>query len=189
MARSHARPGRRLPVLATLAALLLWLPPASARAQSTNQNPGDERAALAVVQRLFDAMRTRDTAAIRALFEPGARLTGVRPAPDGSIRLQNLTVSQFVAFVGRDKRAEWIERAWNPEVRVSGTLAHVWTEYDFHFGSTFSHCGVDSAQLLKVGGAWRIVSLADTFVQNGCVRRAPPVGGGGGTPRPGGGGR
>ena len=67
-----------------------------------------------------------------------------------------------------------IERAWNPEVRVEGTLATVWAEYDFHFVSTFSHCGVDAVQLLRTGSGWKIVSIADTYQREGCVRREPP---------------
>src|SRR5688500_14159195 len=138
-----------------------------ARAQST-----DERDAVATVQKLFDAMRTRDTAAMRALFVPNARLFGMRTRQNGEVVLQSLTADEFASFVARDARAPWIERAFDPEVRVRGTLATVWAEYDFHFGTQFSHCGVDAAQLLKVPDrGWQIVSIADTFEQQGCPHR------------------
>ena len=66
------------------------------------------------------------------------------------------------------------ERAFRPQVRIRGTLADVWTEYDFHFGQTPSHCGVDSIHLLKISGAWKIVSIADTYEATGCPARRPP---------------
>jgi hypothetical protein len=58
---------------------------------------------------------------------------------------------------------------------VSGTLATIWADYDFHFGQTFSHCGVDAVQLLKTAEGWKIVSLADTFVLEGCERHPAPA--------------
>jgi hypothetical protein len=59
---------------------------------------------------------------------------------------------------------------------VRGTLATVWAEYDFHFGTTFSHCGVDAVQLLRTAAGWKIVSIADTYETEGCARRTPPAG-------------
>jgi ketosteroid isomerase-like protein len=154
------------PVL--FAALIAF--PHDAAAQST-----DEREAVATVHKLFDAMRTRDTAAMRALFVPNARLFGMRTRPNGEVVLQSLTADEFARFVARDARASWIERAFDPEVRVRGTLATVWAEYDFHFGTQFSHCGVDAVQLLKVPDrGWQIVSIADTFEQQGCPSRPAP---------------
>ena len=135
----------------------------------------EEREVLATVQRLFDAMRQRDTAAMRSLFAPGARLVGMRARQTGEVVMQSLTAEQFAAFLARDTRGPWIERTWSPQVLVRGTLAAVWAEYDFHFGSQFSHCGVDAVQLLKTPGrGWQIVSIADTFERDGCPRRPPP---------------
>jgi ketosteroid isomerase-like protein len=135
----------------------------------------DEQEVLAVVQRLFDAMRAKDTAAMRQVFDSQAVLVGMRPGRDGKPPyVQHITWAQFAAFVARDQRPAWTERTWNPEVRISGTLATVWAEYDFHFGQTFSHCGVDAVQLLKTPDGWRILSIADTFVLEGCERHPPP---------------
>jgi hypothetical protein len=155
------------PVLSPVLLAALIACPRDAAGQTT-----DEREAVATVHRLFDAMRTRDTAAMRALFVPNARLFGMRTRQNGEVVLQSLTSDEFASFVARDARAPWIERAFDPEVRVRGTLATVWAEYDFHFGTQFSHCGVDAVQLLKVPDrGWQIVSIADTFEREGCRSR------------------
>ena len=79
-------------------------------------------------------------------------------------------------------------RSWRPDQRArldrarvvargsrSRTLATVWAEYDFHFGQTPSHCGVDAVQLLKTPAGWKIVSIADTYEPTGCPRASRRV--------------
>ena len=129
---------------------------------------------LATLDRVTAAMRARDTAALRAEFLPGARLVGMRARASGDTVVQTLTEQEFAAFVARDARPEWTERLWEPEVRVAGTLATVWAAYDFHFGGTFSHCGVDAFHLLRVQGRWRIAGIADTYERSGCPPRPAP---------------
>ncbi len=138
------------------------------------QKNADETAALAVVQDLFKGMRTKDTALMRSLFEPGARLTGIRTRQDGTTVLQTISADQFINFVAKDSRPDWTERAFDPRIQIEGTLAQIWAEYDFHFGQTFSHCGVDAVQLLKLNGKWLIVAIADTYQKDGCRDRGKP---------------
>jgi SnoaL-like protein len=162
----------RLPRVFGVAALVTVVAARAVAAQATAAS--EEKAVLAVVQRMFDAMRTKDTAAFREIFEPNAKLVGMRTRPNGEQVVQVLPWDRFGTFMFNDTRVPWIERAWSPEVRIRGTLATVWAEYDFHFGQTPSHCGVDAVQLLKTPTGWKIVSIADTYEQNGCPQRPPP---------------
>jgi hypothetical protein len=141
---------------------------APARAQTAND---DRAAVVAVVQRLFDAMRTRDTAAMRAVFDSSARLVSVRPRRGGGSGISVTPWQLFAAANARDTARVWDERIYDPEVRLDATLATVWVAYDFYAGGTFSHCGYDAFQLLKGPDGWKIVSIADTFQREGCPRR------------------
>lgn len=124
----------------------------------------DENGAIATVQRLFDAMATHNAEAARALFTPGATLVTVRA--NGAV--SNSTSEQFVTHVGAAKE-RWLERMWNPKVRIRGGLAVVWADYDFHLNGKFSHCGVDSMTLVNVSGAWKISGIAYTMETSGCA--------------------
>ena len=163
---------RRLSVAVGCLAVAIAVTPRLVAAQSNAAS--EEKAVLAVVQRMFDAMRTKDTAAFREIFEPNAKLVGMRTRPNGEQVVQVLPWDRFGTVMLNDTRATWIERAWSPEVRIRGTLATVWAEYDFHFGQTPSHCGVDAVQLLKTPTGWKIVSIADTYEQTGCPVRPKP---------------
>jgi hypothetical protein len=57
---------------------------------------------------------------------------------------------------------------WNPTVLQDGDLAEVWASYAFYIGKTFSHCGVDSFQLLKEETGWKIIHLNYTRRKNDC---------------------
>ncbi len=154
-------------VLAALAAAALAAP--------TRAAAQDERAAvLAAVQRLFDGMQRGDTALMRSAFLPGAKLFGIRTRPNGQTVVQQITEQQFAEFRAGDTRGEWLERVFDPEVRIDGTMATVWAAFEFRIAGQFSHCGTDAVQLLKTADGWRIVSLADTFQRTGCPERPAP---------------
>lgn len=156
----------------TIVILHLSLTVDSIHAQSTPAS-ADERAVMDVIEKLFAGMKSKDTVLLRSVFHPEGRLYGMRPGRNGPV-VQVLPAAEFIAFVARDGRGPWIERGWNPQVTISGTLATVWAEYDFHMGATFSHCGIDAVQLLNTPEGWRIVSIADTYVKDGCERHPPP---------------
>lgn len=170
LARHAARRPLALPAIALLALVLGACASRGVRPRATDvPDDGTRREVLAVVDRLFAAMADRDSAAMRAVFAPDARLFGMRTRPDGSTVTQALTWERFAAMNAGDTRARWTERAvGTPEVRVRGRLATVWAHYTFHFGETPSHCGVDAVQLLRTDAGWRIVSIADTYETTGC---------------------
>jgi hypothetical protein len=166
---------RRAAIRAMLSLAAVLSPVAASSAQSAPRNdPAEEKAVLATVQRMFNAMRTKDTVAFREIFEPNTRLVGMRTRANGEQVIQQLTWERFGSMIAGDTRGQWNERAFNPEVRIRGTLATVWAEYDFHFGQRPSHCGVDAVQLLKTPAGWKIVSIADTYEATGCSPREPP---------------
>ena len=97
------------PVLLVLLALAAIVP-APARAQATAED-----SVRAVVVGLFDAMRTRDSAAIRAAFDPSARLQTALERPDGTTLLRLDAVDTFVRAVGAlDVHAGVVDRLLEP---------------------------------------------------------------------------
>jgi hypothetical protein len=138
------------------------------------QEPDDRKAILATVQRVWDAMRTRDTVLLLQQFDTSARLVGVN-ARRGPPVVTLTTPSQFGAGIMRAPAGDvWNERMYDPEVRIDGTVAQVWTYYTFHRNATFSHCGFDAVMLVKVGSDWKITQLSDSRRTQGCTHTTPP---------------
>jgi len=134
----------------------------------------DDRAQIiAVVNRMFDGMRTKDTAMFRSTWIPGGKVFGLRVRQDGTSFVQQTSEQEFAAFIARDQRP-FLERTFDHEVRIEREMATVWTPYDFWVNGQFSHCGVDAFQLLKTADGWKITSITDTFQREGCPNRPAP---------------
>jgi hypothetical protein len=132
----------------------------------------DRETILSTVQKVFDAMRTRDTALLSQAFDSTARLVGVSTRGTPAVSLT--APSQFGAAISKAPTGDvWNERIYDPEVRIDGNVAQVWAYYTFHRNSTFNHCGVDAFMLVKVGTAWKITQLADSRRTEGCTHQTP----------------
>jgi hypothetical protein len=156
-----------LRLLLTLAALPFVASPASAQ-------DADRAAIISTVQKVFDAMRTRDTLLLVQQFDTTARLAGVS-GRGGTPAVTLTSPAQFASAIARAPAGDvWNERIFDPEVKIDGNLAHVWTYYTFHRNGTFSHCGYDAFTVLKVGATWKITHLADSRKTQGCTRTELP---------------
>jgi hypothetical protein len=158
-------------IRAVTTALALLVPCRAVVAQNA------ERAnVLATVQKVFDAMRTRDTALLSQAFDSSGRLVGVRAGRGGPPAVSATTPSQFGAGIMRAPAGDvWNERIYDPEVRIDDNVAQVWAYYTFHRNATFSHCGVDAFMLVKVGTTWKITQIADSRRTEGCTHTESPA--------------
>lgn len=140
---------------ARLVLLLTASLPGLAAAQS------DSDAILKSVRLLFDGMRNRDTALMRAQFSPSAKLAGV-DGREGQTRHTLTDPGAWLTAVGRGTGPAWDERIFDPVVQVDGNIGHVWTYYEFWLGGKLSHCGYDSFFYVKLNEGWRIGQVADS---------------------------
>lgn len=149
-----------------IGAIVLATAAAPAAAQQHTQT--DEQAVRAVVDRLFDGMRSRDTTMMRSVFADEAQFYGLDR--EGNVRIT--MPSDFIASIARAPEGLLLDEVLDDvEIRIDGPLASVWTYYDFFAGDEFSHCGYDAFQMLKVQGEWKIVALADTRRQEDCRKQ------------------
>ena len=136
------------------------LPPTYSRAPTD----ADRSAILGTVQSLFDALASADGQALRDIMHPNVLMHSVERSADGARSASTSTLEQLVARV-EGSESVLTERMWDPEVRVSGDLAMVWTSYDFYVGEDFSHCGADAFVLARDGESWTVVALSWTRLQ------------------------
>jgi ketosteroid isomerase-like protein len=161
-------------------ARIALLPAALLAAACANTTPAatadafdeEQRAALAVVERYFDAMSTRAIAVMDEILVPEA-MTMILIADGeaaGSLRMRSRAQS-------RDRLAasteHWAERIHDPVVLVHGPIAHVWTGYDFYVDGGHTHCGANAIDLMLVDGAWKLAGASWTVERASCEPPAP----------------
>jgi hypothetical protein len=127
----------------------------------------EEAEVLAVLDRLFHGMRMRDASILEELFHPEARMLVAPPGGNDPVPVPVRSAESFIASVGAGGEPLH-EPYFNPEVRIDGHLAHVWTFYHLYRGDTFGHCGHDSFELVRTPEGWKLVFLAYTVRTGGC---------------------
>jgi SnoaL-like domain len=120
----------------------------------------DEASVRAAVDQIFEGMRTADAARVRSVFADVARFAllderGATPV------LRAQSVDGWLESVG-NSGGRWNEQIYDVEIRVDGTLASVWAPYTFYFNGAIRHCGVNSIELLRVAGDWKVTQLSDS---------------------------
>ena len=141
-------------VVPALLAGLSWVAPVSAQSAA-------ETEVVAVVNRVFDGMRKGDSAMVRPLFHAKARMITMDLRSERPAHVEE-SVEGFIRSVGSPRTDVYDEQLSNVKTMIDGSLASVWADYKLLRGTTLLHCGIDHFLLVKEGGVWKIIELADT---------------------------
>ena len=134
----------------------------------------DDRAAiLETVQKFFDSIELRDRQLLESILVPNSLNISARELDDGEAQFNVMSYDEVVTALTRPGRNAK-ERSWDETVLIQGNIAVVWTPYDFHVDGEFSHCGIDSFQLIKQDGQWLISNSSWTLETENCP--ASPLG-------------
>ncbi|MCB0463260.1 MAG: nuclear transport factor 2 family protein [Flavobacteriaceae bacterium] len=132
------------------------------------QNP-DELEVKNTIVKFFDAFHKQDSIAIKELVSEDLKLQSIGKNREGVTQLNSQEFSAFLkSIVSIPKDQKFEEKLLDFKIRVDGDMANAWTPYEFWFNDKFSHCGVNSFQLVKLEGAWKIIYLIDTRRKEGC---------------------
>ncbi len=120
-----------------------------------------------VVNKLFAAMKSADANTLQACFADSAILQTIL-IKEGKSVVETEAVKGFASSIGKVSKGDADEQIVFDVVKVDGDLAIVWTPYKFYWKGTFSHCGVNSFQLVRINGVWKIQYLIDTRRKEDC---------------------
>ncbi len=157
----------------TLAACGAPPPPSDDGRTSTSgdTNAAEEAAILQTVDRFMHAISTRDAALMKEL-QVAEGTTFVERVVDGEKRIVRRPNSYYTD-PARANSDQYLERYWNPTVHIRGGIAVVWTPYEFWINGRTSHCGIDSFDMVKIDGQWRIGNAMWTVEPDACEALRP----------------
>ncbi len=121
-----------------------------------------------VIESLFDGMRTKNSDQVALAFSEDALMQTVI-VKEGGNEVGSNKVSDFVKRISETPAETHLdERILEYQIKVDGFLASAWTPYEFFVNDEFSHCGVNSFQLVKLERGWKIVYIIDTRRKEPC---------------------
>ena len=130
------------------------------------QNAADS--VKAVVNNLFTAMKSSDSVLLKTCFADKSILQTISRNKEGIVSVKDESLNEFAASISTQPKGALDEQIVFDVLKVDGPLAIVWTPYNFYYNGKFSHCGVNSFQLVRISGEWKIQYLIDTRRKTGC---------------------
>lgn len=149
-----------------LTVLFIFSAPANAQAE-----PDDRQAILALMDKAFAAVRSSIADDWRAIQLAEGTTLSFRPAAEGRPEELEMRISNNEDFItdlkpdGHEYLERWTEE---PTILIRGPIAVIWGEYEFWTDGEFSHCGVDSADLVKIDGKWKVANFMWTVEKENC---------------------
>ena len=134
-----------------------------------NAQTEDEILAKQAVVQFFEGFHKKDSTLMQEVVHKDIILQTTFTNKKGEAILKNQDAKGFIkAVVSRAESPTWNEKILSYNVQVDGKMANIWTPYEFWLDGKLLHCGVNSFQLFKDNGAWKIIYLIDTRRKEGC---------------------
>ena len=113
-------------------------------------------------------MKSSDARGLKESFADSAILQSLAKNKEGNFIVKDEKIQEFIDAVSKLPAGDADERIQFETIKIDGPLAIVWAPYKFYYKGKFSHCGVDSFQMAKTNGTWRIQILIDTRRKENC---------------------
>ena len=122
----------------------------------------EEKAIKQSITVFFEGLQTSDTLKIQSVCHKEMKLQSITEKNAiGTLSFDsNSEFYKSIAAIPKNLKIE--ERILSYNIQIDGTMANVWTPYEFYINEKLSHIGVNSFTLLLENNIWKIVHIIDT---------------------------
>ena len=136
---------------------------------STLTAQSDAENVKSTIDSFFESFHAQDTVGMKDLVSENVVIQSIGEDQQGKTLVHETSISDFLkGIVSIPKNASFKEELLDYQISIDGNMANAWTPYKFYFKDNFSHCGVNSFQLVKIDGKWQIIYIIDTRRKEGC---------------------
>lgn len=130
---------------------------------SLSAQDSDKEAVQKTIETFFMGFHAQDSLIIKQTVAKGIILQRISQDSAGKTLVRTDDFSKFLkSIVSLPKESKFEEIIKSYTIQIDGPMANAWTPYEFRLKDAFHHCGVNSFQLVKSEGAWKILYLVDT---------------------------
>ncbi|WP_226789775.1 MULTISPECIES: nuclear transport factor 2 family protein [Flagellimonas] len=123
-----------------------------------------------VIETFFEGFHKQDSTIINSTVADQVVLQTTGRNPQGKTLFRTEEFSKFIhSIVNIPDSIQFEEKLTSFSIQVDRTMANAWVGYEFWLNGNFSHCGINSFQLVNFDGEWKIIYLIDTRGKEGCL--------------------
>ncbi len=138
---------------------------------SVTAQEAEKEAVKQTVQGFFEAFHKQDSVGMKGFVADGVLLQTTGRNQEGKTQFRSQEIEKlYQSIVGIPDSITFQEKLTSWNIQVDRTMANAWVGYEFWLNGNFSHCGINSFQLINFDGAWKIVYLIDTRGRAGCLQ-------------------
>jgi hypothetical protein len=129
------------------------------------KDPNDSEQAKQIKQSIFvffEGLQSADTLKIQSVCHKEMKLQSIMEKNTiGNLSFEsNEEFYKSIASIPKNLKIE--ERILDYKIQIDGSMAQVWTPYEFYINDKLSHFGTNSFTLLLENNVWKIVHIIDT---------------------------
>ncbi len=139
-------------------------------AQGPNPMDEDQLAVKDVVETFFDGFHKQDSTIMSSVVADNVVLQTTARSKQGKTLFRTDEFSKLISsIISIPDSIQFEEKLTSFSIQVDRTMANAWVGYEFWLNNEFSHCGINSFQLINFDGEWKIIYLIDTRGRAGCL--------------------
>ncbi len=128
-----------------------------------SQGNDQEQAVQQTVDTFFEAFHKGDTTLLRSVLHKDVIFQTIYKNKQGVDILRHDDVAKWVqAIANKPEGQKWTEKLLDYSIKIDANMANAWIPYEFYLNDEFSHCGVNSFQMINDVGRWKVIYLVDT---------------------------
>ena len=130
----------------------------------------EKQAVKNVIEGFFKAFHAQDSMQMKSFVADHVVLQTTGKNKEGNTVFRSNPIEKlYQSIVSIPDSIDFEERLTSWNIQVDRTMANAWVGYEFWMNKNFSHCGINSFQLVHFDEGWKIVYLIDTRGRAGCT--------------------
>jgi hypothetical protein len=114
------------------------------------------------IETFFEAFHQRDSIKLQSVCSKDLVLHSISESGNGTKFSVEKASNFYKSIATIPVTMKFEEKILSYNIQVDGAMAHVWTPYEFYVNDKLSHSGVNSFQLFRENGVWKVVYILDT---------------------------
>jgi ketosteroid isomerase-like protein len=114
------------------------------------------------IETFFEAFHAQDMVKMRSVCDDKIIFHSVHENSKGNMLSDFLGKEFFEMISSIPNNMQFQEKILSYNIQIDGSLAHVWTPYEFYINGKLNYFGTNSFSLYKDNDVWKIIYVIDT---------------------------